>query len=277
MNNLSINIVSAGVGAISSVWITHPIDLFKTKIQMTSNKNASAISLAKSIYQTGGMASFYRGIVPAIFRESTYTTLRIGLYEPVKKLFDIKPESNFFLKFLAGSLSGLIGSVVGNPFDVMKIQSIGSKEPVRFTQIAKQVYSEGNLYKGLQANLLRACVLNGTKMSCYDQIKNQIGSTGLIKSELPIQFTSSFVAGFVMACTVTPFDMIRTKLMSQTGTKSETVYECVSGIIKTSGFAGLYGGFIPIWLRFAPATCLQLVIYDQTKLMLSIQTAKNFI
>ncbi len=268
MNNLSVNVVSAGVGAVTSVWVTHPIDLYKTKIQINGNKNLSAISLAKSIYQLGGVSSFYRGIVPAMFRESTYTTLRIGLYEPVKNLFAIKPESNFLLKFFAGSLSGLIGSVVGNPFDVMKIQSMSSAEPVRFTQIAKQVYSEGNLYKGLQANLMRACVLNGTKMSCYDQIKNLIGQTGFVKSELAIQFASSFVAGFVMACTVTPFDMIRTKLMSQVGTKSETVYKCVSGIIKTNGFAGLYGGFVPIWLRFAPATCLQLVIYDQTKSML---------
>lgn len=36
-------------------------------------------------------------------------------------------------------------------------------------------------------------------------------------------------------------------------------------IVKKDGFQGLYAGFIPIWSRFAPTTCLQLVIFEQLK------------
>eukprot|EP01034_Spumella_vulgaris_P011667 gene11667-14846_t len=56
----------------------------------------------------------------------------------------------------------------------------------------------GGFYRGLQANVARAMVLNGTKMGACDQ------------NGLPTQFTAAFCAGFVMACTVSPFDMIRT-------------------------------------------------------------------
>ena len=37
-------------------------------------------------------------------------------------------------------------------------------------------------YKGLQANVMRACVLNGTKMACYDQIKQYIIQLNCIPS-----------------------------------------------------------------------------------------------
>jgi hypothetical protein len=35
-------------------------------------------------------------------------------------------------------------------------------------------------YRGLDANIMRAMVLNGTKMSCYDQIKSLIAQSGVV-------------------------------------------------------------------------------------------------
>mgnify|MGYP001162018986 CR=1 FL=1 len=262
MHDLTKNLISASTGAVCTVMFTHPIDFYKTRLQFGIKSNGF-----KSIYQTYGVTGFWTGIKPAILRESTYTTARIGLYEPVKKLFNIKPETNFALKFLAGSASGLIGSVIGNPFDVMKIQSMRKPEE-SFSQIIKHTYSNKLLYRGLQANLLRASVLNGTKMSCYDQIKNWIGQKKIFSSDLPVQFAAASCAGFCMACTATPFDVIRTKLMAQSAAAKTNFFTCVKDIVKELGLSGLYTGFIPIWLRFAPTTCLQLVIYEQTKKLL---------
>ena len=44
-------------------------------------------------------------------------------------------------------------------------------------QAAKNLYGVqgiGGFYRGIEANVMRAMVLNGTKMSCYDQIKVRI-------------------------------------------------------------------------------------------------------
>ena len=35
-------------------------------------------------------------------------------------------------------------------------------------------------YRGIEANVMRAMVLNGTKMSCYDTIKGEIVKSGLV-------------------------------------------------------------------------------------------------
>ena len=39
--------------------------------------------------------------------------------------------------------------------------------------------------------------------------------------------------------------------------------DCVMKITAAEGPQGFYRGFIPIWMRFAPTTCLQLIIFEQ--------------
>mmetsp|Transcript_6287 Transcript_6287/g.15869 ORF Transcript_6287/g.15869 Transcript_6287/m.15869 type:complete len:200 (+) Transcript_6287:143-742(+) len=70
---------------------------------------------------------------------------------------------------------------------------------------------------------MRACVLNGTKMACYDTIKGHVvEATGWTRKDPRCQFTAAAGAGFFMTCTVAPFDMLRTRLMNQpTDKKSE--------------------------------------------------------
>merc|ERR1712025_586184 len=71
-------------------------------------------------------------------------------------------------------------------------------------------------YRGVQVNIMRACVLNATKMGCYDISKGFVSEvSGWERTNYKTAFCSSFIAGFFMTCTVAPWDMIRTKLMNQ--------------------------------------------------------------
>jgi len=153
-------------------------------------------------------------------REASYTSLRIGLYSPIKRFMGVKKNSNFFYKFSAGSLAGALGTFVGNPFDVLKTRLMAAegKVSVSLSHLCRDIYKAegmGGFYRGIQANVMRAMVLNGTKMGCYDQIKTTIKQSGLISGKIMTQFLSAFGAGFFMAITVTPFDMVRTRLMNQ--------------------------------------------------------------
>lgn len=57
-------------------------------------------------------------------REGIYSGIRLGLYEPFKKMLGETDPKNtpLWLKFAAGSLSGGVGSVIGNPFDMLKVR-----------------------------------------------------------------------------------------------------------------------------------------------------------
>jgi hypothetical protein len=278
MFNIINEIICAGLSAVLTVTIVHPFDVVKTRFQLSGKNNVrnyKELGIPKSImiiYKEEGIASFWKGIKAAWLRESTYTSLRLGLYDPIKHAIGITNQSSFMMKFTAGSLAGAIGSLVGNPFDVIKtrMMSIESKQIPSFYNVFSDIYKTNKLefYNGLQANVLRACVLNGTKMACYDQIKSAITKRNIIKNELAIQFCSAFSAGFFMAVAVSPFDMIRTQLMTQN--KYKNFVDCLLQIFKNQGLKGFYAGFLPIWSRFAPTTTLQLLFFERLKKIINV-------
>ena len=111
----------------------------------------------------------------------------------------------------------------------------------------------------------RACVLNGTKMACYDVIKGMVvNQTGWGRKDPRCQFVSAIGAGFFMTCTVSPFDMMRTRLMNQpTDAKIYNgMFDCFTKILKNEGPLAFWRGFLPIWGRFAPQATLQLVTFE---------------
>jgi hypothetical protein len=267
------NVGAAGSSAVIAVTGIHPIDVVKTRLQVSDGARALGIGgTVSSILKKEGIPAFWKGIGAAWLRESSYTSLRLGLYSPIKQGMGVSADSSFFLKFAAGSLAGAIGSLAGNPFDVIKTRMMTNegKTPATMYQTTLDIYkyqTYTGFYRGLQANMMRACVLNGTKMGCYDQISGMIKKTQVVPEGLATQFVAAFGAGFFMATTVAPFDMIRTQLMNQpVQQKLYTGFtDCFIKILNKQGPRGLYAGFIPIWARFAPTTCLQLIIFEQLK------------
>merc|ERR1719251_828459 len=118
-------------------------------------------------------------------------------------------------------------------------------------------------------------VLNGTKMSCYDQMKGLVVSTtGLPKSHLAVQFLAAASAGFFMTCTVAPFDMVRTRLMNQPADAKiySNAFDCAMKIASNEGPLTFWRGFFPIWSRFAPTTTLQLVIFETLRSVMGMES-----
>lgn len=59
----------------------------------------------------------------------SYTSLRLGLYSPVKDMLTKKGESpSATIKFLSGAISGAIAATAGNPFDVLKTRMMASEK-----------------------------------------------------------------------------------------------------------------------------------------------------
>mmetsp|Transcript_42822 Transcript_42822/g.62709 ORF Transcript_42822/g.62709 Transcript_42822/m.62709 type:complete len:302 (+) Transcript_42822:103-1008(+) len=264
----------AGGAAVITVTFIHPIDVVKTRIQISSEYAALGMGgTVKKIMGSEGVAALWKGVNAAWLRESSYTSIRLGLYEPCKVAFGCTtPENtNFIKKFAAGSAAGAIGSLAGNPFDVLKTKMMASEVSPTIVGTAKDLLKNQGIagfYRGIDSNIARAMVLNGTKMSCYDQMKGYtVALTGLDKSHLGVQFLSAVSAGFFMTCTVSPFDMVRTRLMNQPADAKiySNAIDCFAKIIKNEGPLTLWRGFMPIWSRFAPTTTLQLVIFEQLR------------
>ena len=272
----------AGSAAVMTVTFVHPIDVVKTRIQISSEFGALGMSgTARRVATIEGVSALWNGINAAWMREASYTSLRLGLYEPVKITLGANdPTSSTFLKkFLAGSTAGAIGSLVGNPFDVLKTKMMASSrgETPCLSSTARKLFKNqgfSGFYRGIDSNIARAMVLNGTQMGVYEQSKDYVvATTGLSKTSIATQFLSSFCAGFFMTTSVAPLDMVRTRMMNQPADAKlyNNAADCFRKIAVQEGPATFWRGFFPIWSRFAPTTTLQLIIFEQLRGILGLK------
>lgn len=206
-----------------------------------------------ALYTNEGIGAFWKGIFFAYGRETSYTSIKLGAYAPVRDWLGAGKDAPFYMKFLAGAITGGVGSFVGNPFDVMKTLAQTNKDKsVPLTSMVANMYKDQGIagfYRGVEANIMRACVLNATKMGVYDLSKGYVTAyTGWPRKDVRTVFCSSFVAGFFMTCTVSPFDRIRTNLMNQPTDKKiyNGFVDCVVKTTQTDGVLSLWRGFIPM-------------------------------
>jgi Mitochondrial carrier protein len=75
--------------------------------------------------RTEGVLSIYKGLSASILRETTYSGLRIGLYDITKaSIVRFSPggrldDKAFVTKLAAGMASGMIGAALANPADLV--------------------------------------------------------------------------------------------------------------------------------------------------------------
>lgn len=142
------NIAGAGGAAVITVSFIHPLDLIKTRLQIQGEAGRATkqyngfFGVIKTVSAEEGLGAFYKGIGAAWLREASYTSLRLGLYEPMKGMVGAdKKDAGFMRKFLAGALAGAIGSTAGNPFDVLKTRMMANEgSNAGLNQFAKDVY-----------------------------------------------------------------------------------------------------------------------------------------
>ena len=87
-------------------------------------------------------------------REASYSSLRLGLYEPMKSVTGAdQPGASVARKFAAGALSDIVGSTAGNPFDVLKTKMMANEGENRgVSSFAREVYNAQGIqgfYRGL--------------------------------------------------------------------------------------------------------------------------------
>jgi len=272
----------AGGAAVITVSFIHPIDVIKTRIQVSPEYSKLGMrGTAGKIVSSEGASALWNGVNAAWLREASYTSLRLGLYEPCKVAFGCTtPESTTFIKkFAAGSAAGALGSLAGNPFDVLKTKMMTAEGATpSIASTASDLFKNqgiGGFYRGIDSNVARAMVLNGTKMACYDTMKGFVVSvTGFERKSLLTTFFSAVAAGFFMTCTVAPFDMVRTRLMNQPSDAKiySNALDCAMKIATQEGPTTFWRGFFPIWSRFAPTTTLQLVIFESLRSMMGMES-----
>jgi hypothetical protein len=179
-------------------------------------------SFLREIYQLvsrEGIKSLFLGMNATLLRESVYSTIRMGAYEPILNGINYQKKDipSPSMKFLASLISGGIGAVLANPMDLLKVsfQSVLPHQSLPYTStlegfryISKHQGIFG-LWKGSGPTVARAAVVTSSVIGSYDTIKNNI-LKGYFQFEegLPLQTVCSLLAGIITTLTSNPSQTI---------------------------------------------------------------------
>lgn len=108
-----------GTSVVPAVVLTHPIDTIKLRLQLQGNLKSTDIpkyngmfSGLATIVREEGVQRLFVGISPALCRAFTFSSVRLGLYEPVRTFYtDVSgaTEPTIVIKLAAGVTSGVFG------------------------------------------------------------------------------------------------------------------------------------------------------------------------
>ncbi|KAJ5498415.1 Mitochondrial carrier protein [Penicillium expansum] len=128
-------LVCGGVAGITSVTITYPLDIVRTRLSIQSasfadlgardpsQKLPGMFTTMAMIYKNeGGTKALYRGIAPTVAGVAPYVGLNFMTYESVRKYLTPEGDKNpsSYRKLLAGAISGAVAQTCTYPFDVLR-------------------------------------------------------------------------------------------------------------------------------------------------------------
>ncbi|XP_032535321.1 kidney mitochondrial carrier protein 1 isoform X3 [Chiroxiphia lanceolata] len=223
-----------------------------------------------------GLKALYSGIAPAMLRQASYGTIKIGTYQSLKRMFVERPEDEtLMINVLCGILSGVISSSIANPTDVLKIRMQAQGSVIQggmmgnFIQIYQKEGTKG-LWKGVSLTAQRAAIVVGVELPVYDLMKKHIIMSGFMGDTVYTHFLSSFACGLAGALASNPVDVVRTRMMNQRSqhgghSSYKGTLDCLLQTWKNEGFFALYKGFWPNWLRLGPWNIIFFLTYEQLK------------
>eukprot|EP00420_Gonyaulax_spinifera_P000002 CAMPEP_0197933320 /NCGR_PEP_ID=MMETSP1439-20131203/109967_1 /TAXON_ID=66791 /ORGANISM="Gonyaulax spinifera, Strain CCMP409" /LENGTH=251 /DNA_ID=CAMNT_0043556139 /DNA_START=6 /DNA_END=758 /DNA_ORIENTATION=+ len=250
--------------------MTMPVDVVKTRLQMDGSSGTKAYAgsrdCATRLFRAEGVRALFKGLQPALVRQSTYGSLRYGLYGPLKSSLGIRAGQPVPLwkKVVAGGGAGAVASAIANPTDLLKVRlqtdgmlrgSDGELLPKRYNGLSDAflttVKEEGILafWTGVGPTVGRATALAAAELSTYDELKQQLLSRGLMSDGLPCHVTTAFFSGFVSTVASSPFDVVKSRVMGQPlhpdgrGKLYSGMTDCFLKSVRNEGAASLYNGF----------------------------------
>ncbi|NWY50179.1 KMCP1 protein, partial [Chionis minor] len=278
--------IYGGLASITAECGTFPIDLTKTRLQVQGQVNDAKykeiryrgmVHALVRICREEGLKALYSGIAPAMLRQASYGTIKIGTYQSLKRMFVERPEDEtLMINVLCGILSGVISSSIANPTDVLKIRMQAQGSVIQggmmgnFIQIYQKEGTKG-LWKAISLTAQRAAIVVGVELPVYDLTKKHIIMSGFMGDTVYTHFLSSFTCGLAGALASNPIDVVRTRMMNQRNQQHgghsnyKGTLDCLLQTWKNEGFFALYKGFWPNWLRLGPWNIIFFLTYEQLK------------
>ncbi|EAX11802.1 solute carrier family 25 member 14 [Homo sapiens] len=287
--------VYGGLASIVAEFGTFPVDLTKTRLQVQGQSIDARFKEIKyrgmfhalfRICKEEGVLALYSGIAPALLRQASYGTIKIGIYQSLKRLFVERLEDETLLiNMICGVVSGVISSTIANPTDVLKIRMQAQGSLFQGSMIGSfiDIYQQegtrglwrclcskavtgcvlwlmpvipalweanaGGSLEGVVPTAQRAAIVVGVELPVYDITKKHLILSGMMGDTILTHFVSSFTCGLAGALASNPVDVVRTRMMNQRAIVGHVdLYKgTVDGILKMWKHEGFFALYKGFW------------------------------
>ena len=252
---------------------TNIFDTTKIRLQLdTQNTYKGSFDCIKTTYKNEGIKGLQKGLIPAIWKEGSKNIFRIGAYDPILQQLLMqhgnapaignKPKPLLWQRLLAGAISGAMGAIACNPFELVKtrLQSRAIKqvgEQYSYTGMIggfKEIWAKGGfkgLYRGTSISTARSIIGSSTNLTAFNMMQEYFNEFVDPKDKHKnakytlIDASSGMVSALFSVFFMNPFDVVRTRAFNQYHLYGSYA-ACVKELVQKEGFGGFYKGF---WTR----------------------------
>jgi len=269
----------AGASGASGWLFVHPFDVAKVQMQINKQAGATLVSTCRTILASDGVAGLYAGLNFAMWRQCTYTTARMGLYDVVMPLFAGKDGKTSALgKMASGVTAGSIAATACCPVEVglIRAQADARLPPAErrnyrglFDAVKRIAASEGvpALWRGVGPTVGRGAVVSMTQLASYDQAKEML--LPVLGDGFSLFVSAAFTSGFIYCTASLPLDISKTRIQNMkpdpaTGKMPYSgTFDALRQIATKEGVLALWKGFPPYFLRSGGHTVFMFLFKEQ--------------
>ncbi|RAL40303.1 hypothetical protein DM860_006373 [Cuscuta australis] len=257
--------LAGGLSCALSTSLLYPVDTIKTRVQASSLAFPQIMSKIPEI----GAQGLYRGSIPAIVGQFSSHGLRTGIFE-VSKLLLIKVAPtlpDIQVQSAASFCSTFLGTAVRIPCEVLKQRlQAGLFDNVGHAIVGTwQKDGLKGFFRGTGATLCREVPFYVAGMGLYAESKK--AAQKVLGRELEPWETLAVgaLSGGLAAVVTTPFDVIKTRMMTAPPGRPVSLSIVAVSIIRHEGVLGLFKGAVPRFFWIAPLGAMNFAGYELAK------------
>jgi hypothetical protein len=273
--------LAAGTANAATTALLHPLDRLRVVQQLQAPPQGLWPTLrALSAPPVGVLRGLWLpGLRASIAREYLYSGPRIGCYVPLRDALERatgEGRASLGIKLLSGVATGVLGCVIANPIDVVKVRQMhapgGALGAAALGALPRLYAQEGlaGLYKGLLPSSLRGAAMTVGQIVCYDAAKGHLAASGALPEGPAQHVCASLLAGLSATLLSAPFDVIKTRCMARADAH-ESIASVLRALWREGALPGsLFRGLLPSYLRQGPFMFLAMPLMEQLRAALGL-------
>ena len=270
------DILASVVGSAACVYTGQPFDTVKVRMQVGGAEWASPMHCARSTFAKEGLASLWKGSVPAFIGALSENAVAFAVNGALKRILANANNGNAnnspLQSFATGGFTGFCTAFVLCPCDVIKCRAQNNRSKgleSTFRDVLFSTIKKGGvraLYTWIGIQIIRDIPFYGSFFGSYDLFCTYLKKNTKM-SDTSVYFVSGGLAGQVgWVVSIAP-DTI--KSMIQTSESKLTISGVYNNIYTTRGIRGFFAGIEVAIIRAFPANAALFLGYELTRKLLN--------